>query len=97
MEEQGIETIFQVPACLLGAEQNHREAWSAAVTGEFNPGGVMKAASMALPGHGIFQLPHIPSSGAVPAWSLADKVSASFKTLSSHKVGFFFPALVYQK
>lgn len=64
---------------------------------EFNPGGVMKAASMALPGHRIFQLPHIPSSGAVPARSLADKSLPHSKQFLHTKLAFFSLVLVYQK
>lgn len=41
--------------------------------GGVNPGGVMEAASMALPGHRTSQLSHTPSSAAVTVWSLADK------------------------
>lgn len=89
VEEQGIETMFQVPACLLGAEQNHREAWSAAVTGGFNPGGVMQLQPWLLPGHRILQLFHIPSSAAVPACSLADNSLCLIQNYFFTRIGFF--------
>lgn len=66
-------------------------------TGGFNPGGAMQAAATALPGHRIFQLSHIPSSAAVPAWSLPVKSLCLIQNNFFTQSWLFFPALVYQK